>query len=214
MKALRLFTLVGLFLTLVAGGALADKIKLFDGPGTTGGGEFYAYTYDSSNNLTGSFITFCLEKNEYINYDTWYTYTTSTAAIQGGVGGGSPDPLSSETAYLYYHFAKGDLSNYNYADASKRVASANSLQYAIWYLEDEIAYPSQDLQAKQWIAEAEAIAHGGALYGVYVLNLKDAAGKDCQSQLGVPEPRTVFMLGLGLLGAIGLVARNRKLGQS
>ena len=43
------------------------SVKFSDGPGNTGGGEFNA---DVGNDGSVDFITFCLEYNEHIAYNT------------------------------------------------------------------------------------------------------------------------------------------------
>ena len=92
------FFILGLVLVLTAFASAAqalpfvgEKIKFGDGPGTVGGGEFYIYDAYSGDLLI---TTFCVERNEYINYSGTFTIQDiSTEARAGGVGGGSPDPL-------------------------------------------------------------------------------------------------------------------------
>ena len=57
----------------------------------------------------------------------------------GGTGGA--DPLDPMTAFLYNEFLIGNLAatGYDYADSGVgRVASANALQIAFWYIEGEV----------------------------------------------------------------------------
>ena len=194
--------------------AAGDTIKLTDSYGSTGGGEFIG-TILSGAAAPGSFITFCVEKNEFFTPgQTLQVQAVSTAAVNGGAGGGNPDPLDARTAYLFTQFSLGTLSNYSYDNATARVSSANSLQKAIWYLEQEISLPSSDTQAQSWINEATNKVSSGEWSGigdVRVLNLYrwDSATHSyslpAQDQLYVipiPEPETYAMLlaGLGLLG--------------
>jgi hypothetical protein len=189
--------------------------------------------YQGSSVLYGtgtSFITFCLERTEYFNYyDTQTLYVKgapNTGAKNGGYGGaiadpngGVWDPISSQTAYLYTKFSNGTLSSYDYGNAAARVADADALQNAIWYLENEqLASYTLSGQALTWVNEANtAIAANqwSGIGNVRVLNLyKDANfSQISQDQLyietPVPEPETYAMLLAGL-GLIGLVAKRRR----
>ena len=53
------------------------------------------------------------------------------------------DPLSVGTAYLYSQLARGELTPYEYNNATgRRKADAGELQAALWWLEDEIGTDS------------------------------------------------------------------------
>ncbi len=124
---------------------VANSITLQDSYGTINGGEFVANTNPgvSLHWLAGTgsasrFETFCIEKNEYLQFGPTYHFDISQDAVLGGVAGGKPDPLSGETKYLYCQFIKGQLVGYDYGAGAGRVQSANALQNAIWYAEEEI----------------------------------------------------------------------------
>jgi hypothetical protein len=122
--------------------SVGDRIRFTDQVGSTGGGEFGVHLKDQVNPFSGNtesaelFRTFCLEKNEFIDFhqNGFIIESISTAAENGGVGGPSPDPISAQTAWLYYNFVKGTLSGY----LGNNVASADALQKAIWGFEDEL----------------------------------------------------------------------------
>jgi hypothetical protein len=171
-------------------------------------------SYGLNVNYAAGFQSFCLEHNEYFTPGhAYYTYNLSYGAINGGLSGGNPDPVSIGTAYLYSQFASGSLAGYNYL--SGRLASAMSLQNAIWYLEGELQLTTQQVQGNAFLQDvltrfgnyqyngvrgATADANGG--YGVHVLNVWDGRNP-CQDQLiyiPTPEPVTLFLYGFGLIG--------------
>jgi hypothetical protein len=158
--------------------ALADGyVKIYD-PGLAyrenwSGGEFavvhqaykggYVGEYDSApvdnHSSNTSFASFCLEANEYLNFETEYYGVLTTRAVQGGSAPGSTylyaldgtpfvmgthllsaDPISNETKDLYYLFRTGRLYGFDYtvADAvNDRPADSKALQQAIWAYEGE-----------------------------------------------------------------------------
>lgn len=170
-----------------------NHIRFADGPGTTGGGEF---TVTVSETLD-SFITFCLQKTETMNFSDTFTvggvtrYTVSEELATGGNAAGR-DYLSRQTQYLYTHFRNGTLPGY----VSGSTASANDLQRAFWWFEGEAANPGNAFVA---LANA-AVANGYAGNSrVRVMNLYYSNGRDAQDQLVmVPEPAETALLGVGL----------------
>jgi hypothetical protein len=114
---------------------VGDTIVFSNQDGTGLGGEFgVALAATPSTEL---FRTFCVEKTEYLNFGYKFNIVGITAnAVNGGAGGGSPDPLSNETQYLFYKFATGTLANYTYSGVG-RATSADALQNVLWYLEGE-----------------------------------------------------------------------------
>jgi hypothetical protein len=130
--------------------ALAVPTVTFqDSYGSTSGGEFQVTPSDFgfipvSLGEFGGFESFCVELNEHIRFNSTFYVQFSEAAVNGGVGGQEPpgsntDPLDPMTAYLYAEFVTESLTGYDYDNTDVgRVASADALQYAIWYIEDEI----------------------------------------------------------------------------
>jgi hypothetical protein len=118
-----------------------DQIKITGSAGTLGGG---AFSVDGPG--AADFLTFCIEINEFIQYDTPYFVKISTAAESGGAGGqvppppaGTSDPLDSRTAYLYSQFLQETLGNYAFnGTVEQKKVSANALQLAIWRIEGEL----------------------------------------------------------------------------
>jgi len=171
------------------------------------------------------FETFCLERSEYIRFGTTYYVGFSNDAIYGGVGGQDPpgsgkDPLNPMTAYLYSQFITGSLSGYDYTGGSGRVASADALQDAIWYIEDEItSLPS--VLATTFYNEADDAVNGpsptwSGLGTVQVMNVYPSSALTCgaaQDQLvmrPIPAPGAIILGGIGVL-FVGWMRRRRAL---
>ena len=211
--------------------------------GEFGGGEFKVVTYDCSTvasmgtgvNLGGVFQTFCLERDEHLDFQgALLDCELNTEAVAGGVGGPSPDPLDGRTAYLFNRFWNGTLDDegYDYTAGAGRVDSATALQLAIWYFEEELgagsdqegnpifditaAYNGNAL-AKHFVDVANANADANDIGQVRVLNLTrdDHHGLQHQDVLvvtAVPLP-SAALLGLGLMSGVGafeLIRRRRR----
>jgi hypothetical protein len=190
-------------------------IRLYDSYGSTGGGEFNGQVVGTSAAI--DFISFCLEINEYFSPgQNLLVKDVSTEARNGGAGGPSPDPISYATAYLFTEFALQTLTGYDFGSGAARLASANSLQRAIWYLEQEIPMGQLDAQALAWVNQATA-AGWTDVGNVRVLNLlrQDLTGAytlNAQDQLylqSVPEPASLALFGVGLAALAAVRARAR-----
>lgn len=160
--------------------------------------------------------SFCLEANSGLSIPGIYNAAINSAAISGGVSGGNPDPLSLGSAWLYYQFAKGTLSGYNYTPGVGREGSAAELQAALWQLEGEIT--GQNTGNNQFLALASSTlaldltglaADNNGTYRVGVLNLWSLRGEERQDQLTlVPDGGSaLILLGLGMSG-LAMVSRK------
>jgi len=178
-----------------------------------------------------SFQTFCLELSEHIDLNpgspqnpaNQVTVSISTAAVGGGVGGGNPDYISPETAFLYTQFRRGVLPDYTYdnnapVDGLTRAETARALQLAFWKLEHEVATLTvggangAGSQAVLDLANAYlalAAASGWTDIGnVRVLNYLRTNGEPGQSVLTIiPLPTAGGLAMAGLLGC-GMTRRR------
>ena len=158
-----------------------------------------------------SFQSFCLERNEYLSFGETYFVDVSDVAVNGGVGGPSPDPLDPRTAWLYNEFLNETLPGYDFDNNDiGRKYSAYSLQKAIWYLEDELSRLRTRSLAYKFVEMADASDWylNGTTGNIRVLNMyenPDFTGFK-QDQIvrvaAVPAPGAIPLCGLGtyLLG--------------
>lgn len=195
---------------------VGDDIHVLNGPGTTGGGEFTIVVDD-----TTSFISFCLQQTEYINFtndfnvDGISTYAVSDPTSRGGESSTGRDYLSDQTAFLYTQFREGTLSGYDYGGPARWI-SANDLQNAFWMFEQEIAMKTSNPFV---ILANNAISTGtwSGLGDVRVMNLS-LNGIESQDQLmliepsrditAVPEPASLLLFGSGV--SVAAMARRRR----
>ena len=208
--------------------ALTMQLKIDYGSRHSGvGGEFNISSADFSPAALGyapnaimnsGFETFCVEMNEYFTPGSTYYYGISDGAVNGGISGGNPDPVSRGSAWLYSQFAHGTLAGYDYNTLGGSSTSAASLQQAIWWLEGEISTqnfsnPFETAVVSQFGSAANAMLDNNGAFGVGVLNIwADARHTQfAQDQLiltHVPDGGTTALL-LGA-GVISLVFFGRK----
>ena len=189
-----------------------------------GGGPFKATTTGTLLSVA-EFITLCIEFNEHFHYGGTYHFALSDNAVNGGVAGGNPDPLSDATKWLYYQIASGGYASM-YTPATGFALSdvvGASFQDAVWYLEHERTLPQigGDTSAGYLLASyALTNQNWNSLFAaghrVYAMNLTTTAGARAQDQLAydfnyqttaVPEPATIGLFLTGLVG--GTFARMR-----
>jgi hypothetical protein len=190
-----------------------DQVYIVDGIGDVGGGIFIV----TDLNYKPLFESFCLELNEGLNHDP-FTVHIDSYAVAGGTAGVvevSPgvfgDPLSIGSAYLYFSFRNGTIPDFNKDD----VGDVDALQYAFWVLEEAMIFDANN-SIYPWASKVtDYIAFANSsdwkdIDGVAVLNLTNTLGENQQSMLTlVPEPMTLLLLGLGLLG-LGITGRKLK----
>jgi len=171
------------------------------------GGEFAISYYGSTDTL---FTTFCVEPNEYFTPGEKLVVQSIGTTIMNN-GGKTPIALNSLVAYLYHEFAHNSWNEtgiFNYDNYAARKADDALLQSAIWLLQ----YPTQDVNNK-FIDYALKYYEQDKWSGtgdVVVLNLFSPNGGVRQDQLAlVPEPTTLMLLGVGLLG-VGVLRRKTK----
>ena len=199
-------------LAMVSSTMAAPTVKLEAGLYQSGsGGEFKATVMSGGlpgNSVGSTWQTFCVERNEYISLGNTYYAVVNTAAVSGGVGGGSPDPLDPRTAWLYDQFLNGTLAGYDYSTVSGRTNSAGALQNAIWYIEEEITSLPSGL-ATTFYGEANSSGWTG-IGNIRVLNMYGDAQLTQNAQdvlVSVPVPGALLLVGIGT-AAVGAIRRR------
>jgi len=209
-------------LVLLATSAHAGQVKVYDGIGSTNGGEFNMEVIEAFHGYSVGdvFPTYCVERNETIKVGGVYDVVVAGGAVNGGVGGGNPDPVDPMTAYLYQQYRRGQLRDdagnlWGSGSSTQDVKDADDLQKAIWYIE-------QELYADSWVSTGD-LSDFDADYNRYtrvawdavhvdetwsgvgnvrVLQLWNSDGENAQDQLVlVPIPSAV-LAGLGLLACL------------
>jgi hypothetical protein len=202
-----------------------DFVKFVDRNGSPGG-EFGLRVSDTpGGSLVDFFVTFCLQKTEYIDFNSTFIvgsitdHTLTDPNDKGGVNGA--DPISSKTAWLYTQFRKQDYGALGVLGYNGSTSAANALQNAFWYFEDELTQTEKNQQANNIYVKAakEAVSSGAwsGIGSVRVLNLykydknnpSNWRYHEAQDQLVlVPEPSSLGLLTSGVFALF--VARRRK----
>jgi len=195
--------------------SVGDKIRFADGPGEMPGGAFIVKDYDSSNAvLKGSFMSFCLEKNEHMSLSAGAVFNVSAISSEarggGGVAHGSittiaepypHDPLDKRTAWLYTQYMTNpgtlnSIAGWNTTFSGDAIAQGTAMQNAIWLIEQEVDHstpfklngasnPAFDQLVTDLVsAAAVGSASWTATGGVRVLNLEWWSGGDSTQPQG------------------------------
>jgi len=218
-KSLALFAAISTF-GAIAAQAYDGTVTISGTSGTLGGGPFsVSITKGPGPGLNGaanSFLTFCLERNEFLDYGIPYNVNVTSGAINGGVSGGNPDPISAATAWVYANFVAGTLP----LNPSGNVPyTGDEVQAVIWELEGENVAPANPIYpVNANLLAAAQLAAGSPdanLWGVRAMNLYSGAGTSLVNHqdllVVVPEPSTYIAGGLALLPLLfGLRSRLAK----
>ncbi len=174
-------------------------------------GEMKYYATDVPGFADSQFISFCLEANEHVYKNHEYMAVLNNAAVEGGLGGPNPDPLSNSTAWLYNNYLDNVL-------GSSNNTIAKNYQMAIWFLEEEITDISKlSAGAQNLVSTAQSNA-GWVNNNIKVLNLSYYNGQQelvhAQDSLvrinPVPTPSAIALSGLGI-SIVGFLRRRRAL---
>jgi hypothetical protein len=170
------------------------------------GGQFDVYLPPESG--TAYFPTFCIEIKEYFSPgQTLYVKSVTGEILTNATG--SAIALNGQAAFLYYQFRTGGLGSLGFVYGD--LASSVALQKAIWYEQYGTAGGFGENNAYAVYADANGWAND-YIGNVRVMNLYGDANYCSPAQdmltlvpgITVPEPATLLLMGLGLLGLAGL----------
>ncbi len=237
-KWMKALAACGAALTLMGSVAVADTVTLVEpnawGTGSAGGPfEVDATSLSFTPRHLGvhgvaanSWLTFCVERNEYLSKGGVYDVVVNTAAVGGGLAGGNPDPIDARTAFLYTHFLAGDLNtllvnrfggsaiNFDYQNTNGGTDEAGAaIQNAIWKLEQEIttSYGNATLAGQLLTLANEAVSTNAwsGIGNVRVLNMTSNNGATQNQDVLVMVPAPASAVGGAVLLA-GLAATGLK----
>lgn len=167
----------------------------------------------------GTFLSFCIEVTETVNPPSNYVFDVSTASVSGGASPYNPQPLVSQTAFLYSQFRAGTLASVVGSFNASANADINALQDAIWYFQNQLGqtdvldngtvYGNLSTKARNLVDAANSALVTNAWTGignVRVLNLGVNGVNQDQLTL-IPLPQGV---GLAAAGLFAVGARRRR----